>query len=246
MKSAVTYLIGRLGYEITPKWRMQRLAISTHLRRLFELKHIDCVIDVGANKGQYRDFLRRDVGFRGQILSFEPISALALALKDRARTDSKWAIYQLALGSTTQTLPINVMSASDFSSFLKPDHTAVKEFYESNTIARTELVQMERLDAVISSFESENRGFQRYFLKLDTQGFDLEALKGSEESLQRIPGLQTEVSQVPIYKGMPTMAESLSYLNDRNFQISAMFPVTFDRHLRAIEFDCVMVNTSLT
>ena len=46
--------------------------LTPHLRRLFTVLSIDCVLDVGANTGQFVDRLRHDLGYRGHIASFEP------------------------------------------------------------------------------------------------------------------------------------------------------------------------------
>jgi hypothetical protein len=55
-------------------------------------------------------------------------------------------------------------------------------------------------------------------------------------------GLQSELSCVPIYDGMPTMTEQLTTYERAGFALSAMFPVSRDEEsLRAIEFDAVMV-----
>ena len=59
-------------------------AMAERLRKIFAANRIDTVIDVGANKGQYRDFLRHHVGFRGSIVSFEPLPEFAASLKAKA------------------------------------------------------------------------------------------------------------------------------------------------------------------
>jgi len=61
-----------LGLTIIPSWRLDQYPFEIFLRRLFDLYKIDLVIDVGANLGQYRDFIRKAVGFEGWIVSFEP------------------------------------------------------------------------------------------------------------------------------------------------------------------------------
>jgi hypothetical protein len=58
----------------------------------------------------------------------------------------------------------------------------------------------------------------RVFLKLDTQGFEFEALKGAERLLaSSIIGVQTEFSLAPLYDGQADYIELLAWLRDRNF-----------------------------
>ena len=79
---------------------MEQLPLSGTLRNLFAELDIRCVLDVGANKGQYRDFLRSQVDYQGLIISFEPIQKNAVILQDRAKRDNRWFTYPYALGST--------------------------------------------------------------------------------------------------------------------------------------------------
>jgi len=79
------------------------------------------------------------------------------------------------------------------------------------------------------------------FLKLDTQGSDLEVLYGASGVLHRVAALVTELPVVPIYEGMPSLVDALGHLQDLGFEITGMFPVTRDRDgLGAVEFDCVL------
>jgi hypothetical protein len=54
--------------------------------------------------------------------------------------------------------------------------------------------------------------------------------------------MQSELSLVPLYDGMPHLTEQLATFEDAGFQVTGMFPVVFDRAtMRVIEFDAVMV-----
>jgi hypothetical protein len=123
----VKALIDRVGHavvvEAIASWRLVRLPLARHLARLFKVYDIRCVLDVGANTGQYRDFLRREVGFDGLVISFEPISSVFQALAERASSDLQWKVLNLALGAVDEERVLNVMAASDLSSLLQPKTT---------------------------------------------------------------------------------------------------------------------------
>ena len=73
----------------------------------------------------------------------------------------------------------------------------------------------------------------------------LEVLEGARQSLPGILALQSEASVIGIYKGMPGYMETIRYLGDSGFDITGFYPVSRDRSLRLIEFDCVMINRAI-
>ena len=241
VKDAVLRTSRSLGYDIVPLREMKERDFSLHLRELLTLLRIDCVLDVGANVGQYHDFLRDKVQYDGAIVSFEPVARHVDLLLERSRGDCDWHIEPYALGSRTDTMEINVMVSDQFSSFHEPDNTRVIEFAQLNVPCRTEAVTVRTLDLVVPTLR-KRLGFSRPYLKLDTQGFDIEVLQGSGETLQQMLALQTEASVIGIYKGMPDYMEVIRYLGARGFDITGLYPVARDKSLRLVEFDCVMIN----
>ena len=176
----------------------------------------------------------------GPIVSFEPIGRNIDRLRERARFDSAWHIEGYALGAAEGALPLNVMVSDQFSSFLEPDHSRVQDLGELNVPSHVETVTVRTLDTVLPTIR-ERLGFKRPYLKLDTQGFDMEVLRGGSDSLDTVLALQTEASVIGIYKGMPTYMETIRYLGERGFDLSGFYPVARDSSLRLFEFDCVMI-----
>jgi FkbM family methyltransferase len=241
VKDSVLRVSRSFGYDIVPLREVKERDFALHLGELLSRLEIDCVLDVGANVGQYRDFLRDRVLYEGTIVSFEPVGRHVGQLRERAKADPGWHIEPYALGARGDTLSINVMVSDQFSSFLEPDHSRVREFGALNVPCRTETVAVKTLDAVLPQLR-ERLGIRRPYLKLDTQGFDIEVMEGARDCLPAIPALQTEASVLGIYKGMPGYMETIHYLGDRGFDITGLYPISRDRSLRLIEFDCVMIN----
>jgi FkbM family methyltransferase len=235
------FLAKHRGYEVIPFWKMHEISLVNHLRKVLELYNVKVVIDVGANKGQFHDLLRQDIGFRGQILSFEPVSRYYDLLMTQSSKDSAWKIFNFALGSERGEAEINVTQSPGLNSFLAPRNDVVDGYWQEGSILGVEMVQIKTLDEVLAVVGLDCSTTNVY-LKLDTQGFDLEVLKGAKESLPKICGLQTEASIRPIYEGMPTYIEVVNFLTQAGFDISGMFPVTHDDSLRVIEFDFLFVN----
>jgi FkbM family methyltransferase len=243
VKDSVLRVSRSLGYDIVPLREMKERDFALHLRELLARLEIDCVLDVGANVGQYHDFLRNKVLYDGTIVSFEPVSRHIELLRERARADSDWHVEGYALGAKDGSLPINVMASDQFSSFLEPDNSRVRDYAELNVPCHVETVAVRTLDVVLPVLQ-ERLGFDRPYLKLDTQGFDIEVLQGGRDSLGAVRALQTEASVIGIYKGMPGYVDTIRYLDERGFDITGLYPVSRDRSLRLVEFDCVMINRS--
>lgn len=237
MKQFVIQGAKRFGYEIIPCWRTERLGFARYLAMLFDYLKIDCVLDVGANKGQYRDFIRMEVGFDGPIISFEPVGSTFHTLSERARGDHNWTVKNCALGEHDGDMVINVMGSSSLTSFLKPDQTHLS--LENNVIVDNEIVAIRRLDTLAADFTPIPTG--NCYLKLDTQGYDLQVCNGGGEFMKHVKALQSEMSVIPIYHGMPNYVESIQHLKSLGYALSNMFPVRLDNDLQLVEFDCVMV-----
>jgi hypothetical protein len=144
------------------------------------------------------------------------------------------------LGSAPGDLTINVAKESTLTSFLPP-RKDVAGLWKDDSVSHYEIVPVRTLDDVLSEAKIDCRNEQVY-LKLDTQGFDLEVLKGATNSIENIIALQTEASIQPIYEGMPSYRDTLDTLDKLGYEISGIFPVNYDSNLRLIESDCVFIN----
>lgn len=235
--------IGRyLGYEVVPAWRLEQLPMADLLQKIFNRLGIDCVLDVGANIGQYRDLLTKQVGYSGLIVSFEPVSDLVRVLREKATQETNWQICQWALGNENATAQINIARSSVFDSFLCPDHSQVPELSKKIPWTCKRWLKSNASTASVDMVRGES---SNDYLKMDTQGYDLEVMKGVTGILQRISALQTEVPMLLLYSKMPDYINSIGTLNELGFDISGMFPVTQDDALRVVEFDCVLLNRGI-
>ncbi|MGH9360482.1 MAG: FkbM family methyltransferase, partial [Thermoanaerobaculia bacterium] len=240
LKRIVKRALRALGYDLTRYPPGDSL--GAHLLAVFSRLGIDCVLDVGAHRGEYGGFLRR-IGYRGWIVSFEPVAESFRALAERARRDASWRALRLALGSEDRAARINVARHSDMASFLPPSRD-LPDWPGSPLVEPrgVETVEMRRLDGVLDGC-LDGIPRPRIYLKLDTQGWDLEVVRGAAGCLGRVLALQSEVALRPIYRGMSGCRETIAELNLEGFEVSGLFPVARDTDLTLIEMDCVMVRT---
>jgi hypothetical protein len=90
-----------------PQTLLERVNELSLFRELLSQLEIDCVLDVGANCGQFARELR-GFGYRGQIISFEPISSEFFAMKELFKHDLRWSGYRLALGSKAESMTLSI------------------------------------------------------------------------------------------------------------------------------------------
>tara|TARA_R110002049_G_scaffold225009_3_gene396852 strand:- start:511 stop:1284 length:774 start_codon:yes stop_codon:yes gene_type:complete len=234
----------RLSVKLALKGRVHQYQEVKSLRKFLRDFEVDCVIDVGANHGQYATMLRRDVGFRGLILSFEPGPDMFQSLSKKTSGEKNWHAYHLAFSDESGTVPFNIMEGDQLSSINKTVDDLPEQFRTIGKIVETVDVQAVRLEELYPQLKAEH-GFGRPFLKLDTQGHDLMAAKGAERCLAEMLGVQTELAVQKIYSGATGYRDMIDWLEERQFVPSAFFANNRGHFPLLFEMDGIFVSTSL-
>lgn len=223
----------RLGFDVTryaphASYRAQRIELLRH-------HQVDLVLDVGANIGQFAAELRVD-GYRGRIVSFEPLRSVFAALETSAAEDPHWDALHMGLGAETGPATINVAGNSQSSSLL-PMVAAHRRAAPASAYIGTETIDVRRLDDVFGTVAS---GAAAPFLKLDVQGYERQVLEGGETTLPHLVGLQLEASVVQMYEGEMLFPEMLRLLAGHGFALAAMTPSLVDPDsARLLQLDAV-------
>ena len=212
------------------------------LPALFEMYGVNCVIDVGAHEGEYAERLRSG-GYEGRIVSFEPVPRAFAQLERRAADDRDWSVHQIALGREDGTTTMNVVPGT-LSSIRAPTEFGARR-YKRLRDPETVEIQVRRLDALLDEL-LDGIESARPYLKLDTQGFDLDVFAGAGDRISEFVGMQSELALMQIYEGMPRLPEALPVYEAAGFDVAAMYPVSRQGKTgRVLEFDCVMVRGRL-
>lgn len=192
-------------------------------RALFERRNVDLVFDVGANTGQFATELRSN-GFKGNIVSFEPMSAAFNELNQTSRQDDHWLVRQCALGEHEGKSEINIAGNSWSSSLLDMADTHTATAPESAYVGKEE-IDIQRLDRLYLEYSDIGN---RPFLKIDTQGYTKEVLAGAKDILCHIQGVLVEMSLVELYVNEPLIGEVTSMLYKEGFVLVGIEPELFD------------------
>jgi FkbM family methyltransferase len=228
LKSAAIKVVSS-GMRI-PLGAMERLSDLQTMRDLTAMLKVDCVIDVGANRGQFAHELR-GVGYSGHIVSFEPLSSEFDVLSNGFSRDSRWGGRRVALGSRTDRLEMIVPGLTVLGSLLQPN------FQSRNS--RSEVVDVVRLDDVLPELLSDWRQ-RRIYLKMDTQGYDIEVFRGAQGILSCVVGLQSELSVQPLYAGMPHYLDALKTYEEAGFNLHNVSVVGRSEDGGVVEMNCYM------
>lgn len=220
-------------------WDLVRFNPSTHplarRAKLLQNYDISLVLDVGANTGQYATQLR-ELGYTARIVSFEPLTSAYEQLSAAAQHEQLWQTRHHALGTDDGSRVIHIGANSQTSSFLNMLPSLLKAFPDCGYI-NSESVSIRRLDSIFADIAQPD---DRVWLKIDTQGFERAVIEGASAVLPRIEAIQAEVSLHPLYEGESTLAEFVSFMDDKGFSLVALETYLGDAvtsHL--LQVDCI-------
>jgi FkbM family methyltransferase len=221
-------MIKRLAKKLKHVLRSRGYDIVRHkeLSELLALHCVDIVLDIGANDGGYATELRQS-GWSGPVVSFEPQPATFGRLKQRFAHDAQWSGHQIGLGSENSLLKMNIHEMDVLSSFLQK--------IETSDNARQVEVEVKRIDGILDGILGTR---SRPFVKIDTQGFELEIIKGFGSRAGGVIGWQLEMSVEPLYQDQPKIEEVIGLMRGLGFSLWKILPGLRDpKTLQSFEFD---------
>ena len=216
LKRILRSLAHSSGYEVISLEcaRANRRCVSTLLKE----GQVNLVVDVGANSGQFAGWVR-EIGYRGRLMSFEPLLEAHQRLSRAARRDPFWTVApRMALGDKSEEIDIHV-SGNSVSSSILPMLFTHQEAEPGSAYVQTERVQINRLDDVCQLFPED-----RLLLKVDVQGYEKSVLDGAARVLNYCRAIIIEMSLVPLYEGQTSAIELWEYLVNLGFQAFDLSP----------------------
>jgi FkbM family methyltransferase len=206
------YKIEKLGgieipFGIDPLYDIQKTLKGYYLR---------LIVDVGANIGQSTNaFIDRFP--QSQIHCIEPVSGTFDELKRNTASFENVHCHNLGFGARNfqTSLEIDINASSRMHSLINPNKTDDQSGYQNETICiRT-----------LSAFCSEYGIGHINYLKIDTEGYDLEVLKGGRELLDlgAIDFIEVEAGMNPGNTYHVSMMEIKDFLEKAGYFIFGIY-----------------------
>ncbi|MGB5146631.1 MAG: FkbM family methyltransferase [Porticoccaceae bacterium] len=219
-----------------PAWRdvLRRHHVAAgveHARVLRQFDGCQTVVDVGANLGQFA-LAARHVFPQARIVSFEPLAGPAALYRAVFAGDDRARLVEAAVGPQAGEAQIHV-SARDDSSSLLPTTARQNTLFPGTAEAGTATIRVARLADEVPAADLAAPAL----LKLDVQGFELQALAGCEDVLERFAWVYVECSFMELYAGQSFADEVIARLRERGLRLVGVYHMAYDGEGRAVQAD---------
>tara|TARA_B110000977_G_scaffold131582_1_gene167659 strand:+ start:910 stop:3036 length:2127 start_codon:yes stop_codon:yes gene_type:complete len=180
--------------------------------------HYDKIgVDIGACIGETIHYFDEC----DKVYAIEPGKEEFIQLKEKYKNDKRIIPLNYAIAEENGSKSLNCYHNGRFSSFLEFQKEG--EFYnfcQENVESFDNLkekinVETKRLD----TFIDENKISEIEFIKIDTQGYDLNVVKSLGKYIDKIKKIQLESQIQTLYKNSPLKDEIISYMNNNNFEL---------------------------
>lgn len=206
-------------------------AAAEHLIALRPLGNLGTVVDVGANRGQFA-LVARWLLPESQIFSFEPLPGPAASFRAIFAADPRVDLHEAAIGPDAAYSTIHISRRDDSSSLLSITARQSAFFRGTDEIGTAKVKVGPLRDFVV-----EGQIEPPALLKLDVQGFELQALHGCESLLHRFAHVYVECSFVELYAGQALADEVIGWLRVRGFKLRGMYNPANDKEGRVVQAD---------
>jgi len=139
------------------------------LKRYGLLQHVSLVFDVGANVGDFSLNCRRHAP-NARVLAFEPVPSTYTSLQNHTGGDKNIETFCIGFGEAPAEVEVRVQKDSVMNS-LKAEI--------ASSVGEIERLRIDQLDRFCEERRIQNIGL----LKTDTEGYDMEVLRGAKQLL---------------------------------------------------------------
>lgn len=240
--TGMRHLVHRAGLDVT-RWphRPEAGVVDWALAEVISSRGINCVIDVGGNRGHFARRLRA-LGYTGRIISFEPSPTVLPVISAAAARDPEWIVRPVALSSRPGHADLRLHKGPELDSLLDALPGVVDQIpimAQTGTATITLSTLAAEFPWIIAGIAEPS-----VLLKSDTQGHDAEVLRGA--GTRGLPpavvAVLVELAAQPIYRGQPAMTTVMNLIMADGFAAVAFEPLFQSSDgLRMVELDALFM-----
>ncbi|MGK7876193.1 MAG: FkbM family methyltransferase [Xenococcaceae cyanobacterium] len=197
------------------------------------------ILDIGAHYGGVANQLSQlyHPRFIGLV---EPLPQLAEELQTRTFA-SQQKIFATAIGRNNGEAELNVLATPAASSLLEVSPSCGTLYNCSMEKLKTIKVPVRTLDSIFKECALEKLDL----LKIDVQGYEIEAFASGTFTLSKTHVIVTEVLFFQHYKDAPQFGDIYSFLHEAGFELRGTFGYAFDSKGIPLHCDAVFINHSI-
>tara|TARA_A100001015_G_scaffold319501_1_gene442562 strand:+ start:1116 stop:2102 length:987 start_codon:yes stop_codon:yes gene_type:complete len=141
---------------------------------------------------------------------FEPDPASFKELQNKSLPNT--LVFNAALADSKKEVILNICKWRQVSSIYEPNFELINKYPDASRFEIEERIPL-KADSLSNLLYSKNVSALD-FIKIDTQGSELEILRGAGDLLRSVIGVEVEVEFVELYKGQPLFQEVNSYISN--------------------------------
>jgi hypothetical protein len=192
------------------------------------------IVDIGANRGQFSLAARAFTS--AKIFSFEPLTRASNIFAKVFEDDVDTKLFRVAISNSQGSPQIHLSARDDSSSLLEIGNNQPAFFPGTHEVGIIE-VEAGPLDLYLKPEDI----VMPSLLKLDVQGYELEALEGCASMIKKFQYIYCECSFVELYIGQSFAHEVISFLGKWDFYLAGIYNPSYDRLGRCIQADLYFI-----
>ena len=203
---------------------LERNIHQKRISKFLQNRSIKTIIDVGAHKGEFAQKALQMESVN-KIIAFEPQKKIFNLLKEKFSDNDKVVLNNFALSDKVEKriMKINKMTATSTLNHEINDNSLYFKFksfllYQKNSIIDEEEIDTTTFDA----FFNEEIFNENTLLKIDTEGYEMHVLKGSEQKIKEVKYILIENQFSKMYKNV-NFKDCHDFLRKKNFKLLKRF-----------------------
>ena len=177
------------------------------------------VFDIGARYGVHPSWQRLFNFNLIQYTAFEPEQEGFREIRNQYAHYPNYHAVNAALGSTSQIVQLNVLKHKGLSTLLKPNVDSIW-FKQEGREQESNMLEIQEVQSWSTVDYCKQFNVHPNFLKIDTEGYEMNVLHGAKELLPEIMGLRIEVPFSQTFEGGGNAQEIIGCLLDQGFVLA--------------------------